>query len=338
MCPAGGYGRHDLGAERHRRAHQALTVGPGDQHTELVAEGDELALGRPPLVAGLAVAGRRHERRPHAPCRAGAQHLRVRRRRRAHERQVGTAVGEVGDVGDGVDAEHRLALAVGGVDAAGEAARQQVVQRHEAELAGVARRADDHHAGRFEQGAELLARGARSHGGGTNRRRADLDQRVDGDDGSRRRDDERVDVDAQHLGPLDGEASEGDEHRDELATVDRRLAPERPEQRGGRQLVDHLRSGQRIERCRAEHHVGERLGEHAAHAEHHAGPELRVAHDAGDQLALPRSPCWRRAVTRRRRRRTRRRADRRPRPARPARRRGAGARASARSCGRCGRR
>ena len=56
------------------------------------------------------------------------------------------------------------------------------------------------------------------------------------------------------------------------ATVDGRLAAERAEQRGGRQLVDHLRGGHRVERRRAEHHVGERLGEHAADAEHHGRP------------------------------------------------------------------
>ncbi len=36
---------------------------------------------------------------------------------------------------------------------------------------------------------------------------------------------------------------------------------------------------------RREDHVPERLGQDAAQAQHHAGAELRVAHQAGDQLA-----------------------------------------------------
>ena len=39
------------------------------------------------------------------------------------------------------------------------------------------------------------------------------------------------------------------------------------------------------ERRRGEHDVAERLGEDAAEPEHHARPELRIAHQAGDQLA-----------------------------------------------------
>jgi hypothetical protein len=41
------------------------------------------------------------------------------------------------------------------------------------------------------------------------------------------------------------------------------------------------------ERQRSEHHVAQRLGEHAAEAEQHAGAEARVAHQPGDQLAPP---------------------------------------------------
>ena len=45
----------------------------------------------------------------------------------------------------------------------------------------------------------------------------------------------------------------------------------------------------RVERHEPERDVGERLGEHAADAEHHARAELRVAVHAGDQLAPPRT-------------------------------------------------
>ena len=58
------------------------------------------------------------------------------------------------------------------------------------------------------------------------------------------------------------------------------------EQALGRQLVDHLVGRDVVERRRAEHDVGDRLGEDAAEAEHHRRPELRVAQHAGDQLAV----------------------------------------------------
>ncbi len=54
------------------------------------------------------------------------------------------------------------------------------------------------------------------------------------------------------------------------------------------EVVDHLRGGDRVERGRSEDDVGDRLGEDAADAEHHGGPELRIADDAGDQLTVAR--------------------------------------------------
>ena len=52
-----------------------------------------------------------------------------------------------------------------------------------------------------------------------------------------------------------------------------------------RSVVEHLVGVERVERHEAERDVGQRLGEHAADADHHARPELRVGVHAGDELA-----------------------------------------------------
>ena len=229
MRPAGGYGATIWAHRLDRRADDALAVGPGEQDAELVGEGHQLGLGPPAVLARLAVAGRREERRPHALRRAGPQQRRVGRRRRAHEDEVDLAVGQVGDVGDGADAEHLLALQVGAEDGAPVAAGEEVVQRDEPELAGMRRGAGDEHAARLEQGPELLGRRRRAQ---RRRRRpsagvAELDERVDGDRRALRRDDQRVDVDAVDVGPLGGDAPEADEDVGQGVAVDGRLAAER---------------------------------------------------------------------------------------------------------------
>ncbi len=105
-------------------------------------------------------------------------------------------------------------------------------------------------------------------------------------------DDQRVDVDRRHVGALLGESRQTGEGGAERGAVDRGLAPERAEQLLRREVVDEL-FGVRIgERDDAERDVAERLGEHAADAEHHARAELRVAHEPRDEL--PRSPHHRR--------------------------------------------
>ena len=53
----------------------------------------------------------------------------------------------------------------------------------------------------------------------------------------------------------------------------------------GPQSADHASRFGRAERRGGEHDVADRLGEDAAEAEHDAEAELRVAHQAGEQLA-----------------------------------------------------
>ena len=163
-----------------------------------------------------------------------AAHLRsrldVRLRRRAHEHEVGLALRQVVDVGHGVDAEHRRAFEVGGEDVALVAGGEEVVQRDEPELAGVRRRAGDDDALRIEERAEVPLVAAHD---------AHLDQRVDGH-GHAVDDDQRIHVGARDLGMRDRGVGQADEHVDQLAAVDRRLAAERAEQPLRGEVVDHV--------------------------------------------------------------------------------------------------
>ena len=115
---------------------------------------------------------------------------------------------------------------------------------------------------------------------------ADLDECVDRDGHPVGADDQRVDVDAQHVRPLGRDPPESDEHRGEGVAVDGGLAAELAEQALRGQLVDHLVRRDVVDGRRPEHDVGHRLGEDPAEAEHHGRPELRVAQHAGDQLAV----------------------------------------------------
>jgi len=158
------------------------------------------------------------------------------------------------------------------------------VERDEPELAGVGRRAGDEHALRLEQAAELLVARTGSEGRPIPLVRAQLDETVDGDESPIGLHDERVDVDAGHVRSLVGQAAEPDQDRHELRGVDGRITAEVAQQLLGSQVGDHLACRDDVERRRAEHHVGHRLGEHTSHAEHHRCTELAVAHHAGDQL------------------------------------------------------
>ena len=67
--------------------------------------------------------------------------------------------------------------------------------------------------------------------------------------------------------------------------VDRRLAAELAQQGLERQVVDHLLGVDRLDRHQPEAHVGHRLGQDAADAEHDRHAELRVVVEPRDQLA-----------------------------------------------------
>ena len=240
------------------------------------------SLGLAPLVAGLAVAGRREERGPDALGGAGAEEIGVGRGRRAHEDEIDRAVGQVVDVGDGLDAEHLLTLQVGAEHAAGVPAGEQVVERHEPELARVARGAGDQHAAWLEQRPELLVgRWLPSRPGlivGP-RCRVDLDERVDGDRHGR----PAATISGlmstlTTSGRSIGEPAEPDEHGDEFGSIDRRLAAELAEQRLRRQVVDHARRAAVVERSGAEHDVGHRLGE-----DRRRRPSITVAPNCGSR-------------------------------------------------------
>ena len=286
-----GIRRDDLGAHRIRRRDHPLAVGSGEQHAQLVGDGDELALERAPLLARLAVASARDERGAHSLAGAGPQQLDVRLTRRAREDEVRSARGDIGHVRMAGAAEDLSTLPVHREDLSLVAEAQQVVEGDESELAGMPGGAGDHDAAGMEErpealehrGVRALVRGAR---GARLRLGIEHHQRVDGD-GQAVPHDERIDVDAAHVGTLDGEAAQADDHLGQALLVQRRLAAEGlGQQPAGAEPPQQAARFGGAHRRRGEDHVAERLGQHAAEAEHHAGTELRVLHQARDQLAV----------------------------------------------------
>ncbi len=186
-------------------------------------------------------------------------------------------------------AEDLPALAVHGKDLPAEAEAEQVVERGEPELPGMARRARDDHAARVEERpeacAQRLGRGQGSRRGGRPGR-TENDQRVD------RHwlpvtDDQGVHVDARHVRAFEAETAECHEDRGERGDVERGLATKRLEEKAARrERVDHPSHVGRRRGRRREGDVTERLGHDAAEPDQHARSEGRVAHQAGDQLAM----------------------------------------------------
>ena len=103
----------DLCAQRDRRRDDPLPVRPREQDAELGAEVGERALGAQALRPRLAEAGRADEGGLDALRRARAQELRQRCGRRAHEDQVGDAVGNLVDRAERLLVEDGAALAIG---------------------------------------------------------------------------------------------------------------------------------------------------------------------------------------------------------------------------------
>ena len=229
----------------------------------------------------------RTPRRAHARSSSG-----FARRGRAHEHEVPRPVGEVVDRCDGLDAEHRRRLEVRRADLARVARREDVVQRDEPELARVGRRPGDDHAARLEQRGESLAQVP-------NRRRGHpcvpRRRRFAGRSSS---------TSASTATGLPSTTMSG--FRSTAATSGRSVGEPRQARRASRASAPRSTAGsprngpssfcvarssisssasRSVERHEAERDVAERLGEHAADAEHHARPELRVADEPGDELA-----------------------------------------------------
>ena len=274
-----------------------MAVGAGDHQVEFLSERHQLGLLRPPGLPRLAVPGGGEERTPNPAMGSLREHLAHRRLRRAHDDQVGFALGHLVDRREGRPAEHLGPLAVGGEHGPLVATGEQVVQGDEPELARVGRRPGDDDPLRVEQRIEAVDAGATTRcpwfdrfaatdRGVARRRVPELDQRVDGH-GPTIADDQWVEVDRGDIAALDRQAAQRAQQVDEHLPVDRRLAAKRSEHLLGGQPVDQRRGVGPVERCGGEDDVADRLGEHAAQAEGHQRPKLLVAEHTGDQLAVP---------------------------------------------------
>ena len=117
-----------------------------------------------------------------------------------------------------------------------------------------------------------------------------LDQRIDGDR-LVAADDQRVQVDALDLGALDGQPRKPFQHVGQGLPIDRRLAPMGSgEKRRGGQPIDHRPRFLATDRGDGKDDIAQGLGQDSTQAEQHAGPELRIAHHARDQLPLTHDP------------------------------------------------
>ena len=177
MRPGGGYGATICAHIETRRRDHALPVRPGQQHAELVRQRDQLALERAALGAGLAVAAlatkaARTPLRAHARSSAtfAAFGVHTKTRSAAPSRDLGDVAEQL--LRPSTSAPSRLTRE----DLAAVAEAQQVVERHEAELAGVRGGAGDDDAARMEERREareqLARRCARAARRARRRRRA----------------------------------------------------------------------------------------------------------------------------------------------------------------------
>ena len=273
MRPAGGYGATIWAHSLTGVLTTPCPFGPASRMPSSSHERDQLGLGRSPSLARLAVAGGRHERGRRALGGARPQQVEVGRRRRAHHDEVDRVVGQLGDVGDAsgcrapsspwqVGAEHP-ALVAGG---------QQVVHRDEPELAGMRRGAGDEHAAGLEQRRELRPSAVAATAAAAPSSAARSPSSTSASTAIGTPSGLTISGLTSTLSTSGRSARprpSADEDRRQRVAIDRRLAAERSEQPLGRQLVDHLVGRDVVERRRAEHDVGDGLGEDAAESEHH---------------------------------------------------------------------
>ena len=298
-------GSDDLGAQRCRCADDALAVRAGEEDAEVVGEVDELLLGPLARRPRLGVAGRGHERCLDPLRRARREQVGVGGRRRAHEHEVSGAVGDLGDVARRCcTPSTHLAVQVGAVDRPGISRRQQVVQRHESELARVRRRPGDDNAAGLEQGGELL---------GGRRRRPPIGGSLGvgptaARRGRRRRQALRRSRSINGLTStlatsisLGDQTAEGDERRTPALRRSTADSPRNgPSKRRRAQIVDHLGGRGAVERRRAEHDVCRPL--RRERRRRRASPSVRTAGHAPRRRSAHacRRPSGRRAGRRRR--------------------------------------
>ena len=148
--------RDDLGAHRVLRGDHALPVRADQEHPELVRDLRKLPLQCGPVPARFGIPGARHEGGANALFRAIPQQADVRVVRRAHEDQIRLVLGDRLDGRVGLASEHLGAVGLDGEEASLVAKAKEVVKRHEAELAGMARHTGDHDSARVEERAEAF--------------------------------------------------------------------------------------------------------------------------------------------------------------------------------------
>ena len=170
---AGGEG----GVELLGRVDQAEAVRPDDAHAARVRELDDLALEIGAFAAGLLEAGGDDDQRRHFLRGAVARRLQAELRRDHQHRQVHFA-GNLPDRRKTGQAQNLVRLGIDRVDPAGIAVLDQVVKHVVADLAFLARRADDRHGTGVEETFEHVLlpekRENGSSGAGRNRGRVVL--------------------------------------------------------------------------------------------------------------------------------------------------------------------
>ena len=100
-------------------------------------------------------------------------------------------------------------------------------------------------------------------------------------------DQERIDIHFRDGFPVQRQTRKGDQRFNDFLAADGRLAPERAEQPGGADFVEHRFRFAFIEGRHAENDVADGFREDAAQTEHDDRAELRIAEQAGDKLAFP---------------------------------------------------
>ena len=117
---------------------------------------------------------------------------------------------------------------------------------------------------------------------------ADFDERVDSNRAAIDAHDERVYIDAAHIGADGHHGSEAHDDVDQFAAVHSAFATERAEQLLGNEAVDHFAGLEAAQRRGPKDNIGDGLGEDSPDSEHHRGTELGIAQYARNEFAVAR--------------------------------------------------